>query len=130
MQPSYCVTLTVLDPPDVLHQEPYLTFYQPEVMAVAREYQAVVQSSGGDLRAEGEYIELRRARTRKRLKARHAIWPLPRHHPFFDTSFQFHAAMAHWACEYERARQAAMLQSLIDTIDAMIRNLDEKAPRD
>ena len=89
--------LTGLGPPDVLHQEPYLKFYQPEVVTIAREYQAVVQVSGGDLRVIEEYIERRMARTLERLKARHAVRPLPHlqpHRHFFLT--QVFSSIRRW----------------------------------
>ncbi len=66
---------------DTFHQELYLNFYQPEVVAAAKEYHAVEQSSGGDIRVLEEYVGRRKARTLERLKVRFYVAGLLPHRP-------------------------------------------------
>ncbi|PIL30562.1 hypothetical protein GSI_07262 [Ganoderma sinense ZZ0214-1] len=91
---------------DAVRQTPLLKFYQPEIVARAKEYYAISQASDGDIRALEEYVERREARTLERVK--------------------FHSALFTWGYDYVRAQEAGEFASLIDKLSSGLTEICSK----
>ncbi|KAI1781800.1 hypothetical protein LXA43DRAFT_607143 [Ganoderma leucocontextum] len=94
--------------------------YQPEVTAVAKEYCALVESSGENNKAVEEFAERRKTQRLETLDVRFVaqflflspISPKPMHSLFLTQSLKFHFAVARWDYNHHRTQADGRLKAL------------------